>query len=61
MGDYDADVLAWAEQQGALLRRRAAGERVNDTGRTAAKVGLMMPVGTAFADATGLSQNELFT
>jgi hypothetical protein len=31
MGDYEADVLAWSEKQGALLRRRAAGELVNDT------------------------------
>jgi hypothetical protein len=27
---YDADILAWSERQGALLRRIAAGERVND-------------------------------
>jgi Domain of unknown function DUF29 len=26
---YDADILAWSEQQAALLRRVAAGERVN--------------------------------
>jgi Domain of unknown function DUF29 len=26
---YDTDTVAWAEQQGALLRRRAAGELVN--------------------------------
>jgi hypothetical protein len=31
MKDYDGDILAWSEQQSALLRRRAAGERVNDT------------------------------
>jgi len=30
MSDYDADFYAWTEQQGALLRRLAAGERVND-------------------------------
>jgi len=31
MGDlYDADVLEWSERQAALLRRRAAGELVND-------------------------------
>ena len=31
MGDlYDADILEWSEQQAALLRRLAAGERVND-------------------------------
>jgi Domain of unknown function DUF29 len=31
MGDlYDADILAWSEEQAALLRRLAAGERVND-------------------------------
>ena len=30
MGHYDADVYAWSERQGALLRRLAAGERVND-------------------------------
>ena len=29
MSDYDDDILAWSEQQGALLRRLAAGERVN--------------------------------
>ena len=26
---YDRDALAWSEQQAALLRRHAAGERVN--------------------------------
>jgi hypothetical protein len=26
---YDRDVLAWSEQQAALLRRHAAGERLN--------------------------------
>jgi hypothetical protein len=31
MSDYDTDVYAWSERQGALLRRLAAGERVNDT------------------------------
>ena len=30
-GLYDRDALAWAEQQAELLRRLAAGERVNDT------------------------------
>jgi hypothetical protein len=28
---YDTDVLLWSEQQAGLLRRRAAGELVNDT------------------------------
>jgi hypothetical protein len=28
---YDTDILEWSERQGALLRRIAAGERVNDT------------------------------
>jgi Domain of unknown function DUF29 len=27
---YDADILLWSEQQAELLRRLAAGERVND-------------------------------
>jgi len=27
---YDSDILTWAEQQAALLRRRAAGELIND-------------------------------
>ena len=27
---YETDILAWSEQQAALLRRLAAGERVND-------------------------------
>lgn len=27
---YDTDVVTWSEQQAALLRRLAAGERVND-------------------------------
>ena len=27
---YDADILQWSEQQSRLLRRLAAGERVND-------------------------------
>jgi hypothetical protein len=27
---YDADILIWSEQQAALLRRVAAGERIND-------------------------------
>ena len=31
MSDYDADILVWSEQQAALLRRRAAGELINDT------------------------------
>lgn len=30
MSDYDADILMWSERQGDLLRRRAAGELVND-------------------------------
>jgi len=30
MGKYEADVLLWSEHQAALLRRLAAGERVND-------------------------------
>ncbi len=31
MSDYDIDLSRWAEEQAALLRRRAAGELVNDT------------------------------
>jgi hypothetical protein len=31
MSEYDSDVLAWSKRQGALLRRIAGGERVNDT------------------------------
>ena len=27
---YDADILQWSEHQAALLRRRAAGELVNE-------------------------------
>ena len=27
---YEADILLWSEQQAALLRRLAAGERVNE-------------------------------
>jgi len=30
MSDYDTDILTWSERQAALLRRVAAGERVND-------------------------------
>ena len=30
MSDYDNDILLWGERQGALLRRRAAGELVNE-------------------------------
>jgi len=30
MSDYDTDVYAWSARQGTLLRRLAAGERVND-------------------------------
>ncbi len=30
-GLYERDVLSWAEQQAALLRRLVAGERVNGT------------------------------
>jgi hypothetical protein len=30
MSDYDTDILEWSEHQAALLRRLAAGERVND-------------------------------
>lgn len=30
MSDYDVDIYSWSQRQGALLRRLAAGERVND-------------------------------
>lgn len=30
MSGYETDILAWSEHQAALLRRLAAGERVND-------------------------------
>ena len=30
MSDYDDDILLWSEHQAELLRRMAAGERVND-------------------------------
>jgi hypothetical protein len=30
MSDYEDDVLSWSERQGALLRRVAAGEPVNE-------------------------------
>ena len=30
MSDYDSDILIWSERQADLLRRRAAGELVND-------------------------------
>jgi hypothetical protein len=30
MSDYDDDILLWSEHQAELLRRRAAGELVND-------------------------------
>jgi hypothetical protein len=30
MSGYDSDILIWSEQQAGLLRRRAAGELVND-------------------------------
>ena len=30
MSEYDTDVYRWSKRQGALLRRLAAGERVND-------------------------------
>jgi Domain of unknown function DUF29 len=30
MSEYDADILQWSQQQAALLRRRTAGELVND-------------------------------
>jgi hypothetical protein len=30
MSDYDTDILVWSERQAELLRRRAAGELVND-------------------------------
>jgi hypothetical protein len=29
-GIYDSDIVVWSDQQAALLRRLAAGERVND-------------------------------
>jgi len=32
MSDYETDIYAWSRKQGALLRRLAAGERVNDAG-----------------------------
>jgi hypothetical protein len=28
--DYDTDILVWSERQGELLRRRAAGELINE-------------------------------
>ncbi|CAH2605902.1 DUF29 domain-containing protein (plasmid) [Rhodovastum atsumiense] len=31
MSDYDTDILAWSEQQSALLKRLAVGELVNHT------------------------------
>ncbi|WP_428491884.1 DUF29 family protein [Rhodopila sp.] len=30
MSDYDADILVWSEHQADLLRRRGAGELVNE-------------------------------
>ena len=30
MSEYDTDILLWSNEQAALLRRVAAGERVND-------------------------------
>jgi hypothetical protein len=30
MSDYDTDILEWSERQSALLRRLAAGEKIND-------------------------------
>ncbi len=30
MSDYDTDVLAWSERQADLIRRRAAGELINE-------------------------------
>jgi hypothetical protein len=30
MSDYDSDILEWSEHQAGLLRRRAAGELVNE-------------------------------
>ena len=30
MSEYDSDILAWSEHRAELLRRLAAGERVND-------------------------------
>ena len=30
MSEYDADILVWSEHQAALLRRRAAGELINE-------------------------------
>jgi hypothetical protein len=30
MADYDSDILEWSERQASLLRRRAAGELVNE-------------------------------
>jgi hypothetical protein len=31
MSEYETDILQWSEHQSALLRRRAAGELVNET------------------------------
>src|SRR5690348_15290110 len=30
MSDYDTDILIWSERQAALVRRRAAGELINE-------------------------------
>jgi hypothetical protein len=30
LSDYDTDVVSWSERQAGLLRRRAAGELIND-------------------------------
>jgi hypothetical protein len=38
MSDYDSDILVWSEPQGALLRRREAGELVDDRGLDWAKI-----------------------
>jgi hypothetical protein len=29
LGDYDTDIMVWAERQSDLLRRHAAGERID--------------------------------
>ena len=46
MGDlYDTDFVIWSERQAALLRRMAAGERVNDPDRLANVAGEIEALG----------------
>lgn len=51
MSDYDTDIVHWSSQQAALLRRLAAGERLNDAPDWTNIIDEVESVGRSQADA----------